>query len=251
MARLLVVIAAVGFVVSGACFGFAGWLGGARWPHPEGSWIRTWNWRWGEPGSAVRAGPVASRDIPWSGGDKLTIEAPVDVDYTQGPVAKVTVTGPQDEIARLSIRDGRIALAGWADGGAPLKIVVTAPSVTRFELDGAHDLAIHGYRQDNLDIELDGSGDVTAEGAAAQTRLAVEGSGDADLSHLSAQAMTVHIDGSGDAAVAPQQSADVNVSGSGDVQLLTRPPKLHTEITGSGSISQPSDGAGPAAGQTT
>jgi hypothetical protein len=48
----------------------------------------------------------------------------------------------------------------------------------------------------------------------------------------------VEVSGSADAIIAPTESAQLEISGSGDVRLLTNPKSLETDITGAGRVTQ-------------
>ena len=88
-----------------------------------------------------------------------------------------------------------------------------------------------------------GSGSVRAAGETRDAAIDVKGSGDADLSDVKVRTARIGIHGSGAAKVAPVDSADVDISGSGDVTLLSRPQKLESHISGSGSLHQDAPGA--------
>lgn len=260
LTRFLLLIAAGSLAVSLICFAALGWVGGPGWRMGHDmvwtgpGWMgemRRFSWGMGGPGAGNSSadGPPITRVLPWSGGETLRFETPAQIDYTQGPAARITVSGPAELVNRLAVSDGRIALNGATDGpwgAGPLKIVVTAPAVTRFGLDADQSLAIHGYRQDQMDLDITGAGDVTAEGQARQVKLTISGSGQADLGGLHVSDMGVEIDGSGQATIAPRNAADVHVAGSGSVLLLTHPAHLNTDITGSGAITQPSSEDGQA-----
>ena len=51
------------------------------------------------------------------------------------------------------------------------------------------------------------------------------------------------ISGSGNVEAAPKDEADLTISGSGNVRLLSRPASLRTKVSGSGRISQPVEAA--------
>jgi hypothetical protein len=253
MTRALVMITAVGLALAVFCFCVSGAFGGFAWG-PSGV-----NWKMGHAWASHwvhvdvddgDSGPRISRDLPWTGGDRLVVDAPADVDYTQGPVAKVTVSGPKALVDHVVIEDGRITMRGdsWSMGS--LKVVMTAPNVTSFETNGSQDLSIAGYRQDQLHIALNGSGSVVAKGEAAHADLRIAGSGDADLGGLTGDEAKVRISGSGDATIAPKVTAEVDVSGSGDVTLLTHPANVQSNISGSGSLNQTSEPAPPQAPRT-
>jgi hypothetical protein len=252
MIRVLVMIAVAGFLVSLASLTAAVTIGGpellesAAWGGWSPHWVHrsdsvTYSERW--------SGGEGTRDMAWSGGDALEVDVPADVQYTQGPETKLTVTGPQREIDDLDIEGGRLT---WRHdrhhhmhfGG--LRIVATAPGVTRFELSGSGNLVIANYKQDKLDLRISGNGDVTATGDAGDVMVDVSGSGDADLGGLKSRSADIEISGSGEAKAAPTDSAKVRISGSGDVTLLTHPPRLDTNISGSGELHQDAAAAPPA-----
>ena len=60
-----------------------------------------------------------------------------------------------------------------------------------------------------------------------------------DLSELKAARADIDISGAGSATVGPTDSARVQISGMGDVNLLTRPKQLETHVSGAGRIRQP------------
>lgn len=101
-----------------------------------------------------------------------------------------------------------------------------------------------GGRLGQLDVgdmsaSISGSGWIRAAGAANALHLSISGSGHADLGGLVAQDVTAHISGSGSARMSPKRSADVGVSGSGSIQLLTQPAHLSSHRSGSGHIESP------------
>jgi hypothetical protein len=195
--------------------------------------------------------PAVSRSLAWSGGDRLSVDLPADVTYVQGHEAGVVISGAQSIVDRVRVENGRVSLVDgpneltirWSGGGLSgwsesdnLKIVVTAPSVTRFDLAGSQSLTIRDYDQPTLSIDISGSGDVTATGKTAALDLDIAGSGEADLSALATIDATVGISGSGEARVAPTGTARLSIAGSGDITLTTRPAKLESSVSGSGDI---------------
>ena len=195
-------------------------------------------------------GPSVTRNVAWTGGDRLSIDLPADVTYVQGPEAGVVITGSSSLVDRIQVRDGRITADGpdeitvrwWAGGVSAwndrenLKIVVTAPAVTRFDLSGSQSLSIRAYDQPTLSIDISGSGDVAATGKTTTLDLDIAGSGEADLSELATTDASVAISGSGEARVAPTGTARLSIAGSGDITLTTRPAKVQSSVSGSGDI---------------
>lgn len=201
--------------------------------------------------------PEVTRTLAWTGSDQLSVMMPGQVAYHQGAEAGVTVTGPRGMVERVRLRDGRLSLEAydedegdrgyirWSRNGIrawsatdALKVVVTAPSVTRFETLAKGDLSIRDYDQPTLDLTINGSGDVRARGRTARLNLTLNGSGDADLDDLVVTDATVSVSGRGDVRVGPTGRADVEVSGRGDVTLTRTPTQLAQSITGRGEVIQ-------------
>lgn len=245
MIRKLFIIAGAGFVLSVVCLSAAAALlsrdmaaKGWTWDQFEkGHFARQWD------GDPVSDEPQAIQNLTWTGGDRLAIEVPADVTFVQGETASVVVTGPKRLTDQVQLIDGKLSFKpntngpNWGHQSA-LTVTITAPKVTRFELNGSGDLRIQGYDQPSLDISLSGSGYAEASGYTKVVKLDISGSGEADLDALRTAEADVTITGSGEASLAPTDRADVTVSGSGDVDLKSRPIKLTTQISGSGSISQ-------------
>jgi hypothetical protein len=248
MIRVLVMIAVTGFLVSVVTLSSAVAIGGPdlitdaarngwgdRW-----SGNNHWGWNGGDfsESHGPNRSPQGTREVAWTGGDTLDIDVPATITYTQAPgPGKLIITGPQRALDNLEIEDGRISVR-HGRRNAELTIVMTAPAVSRFNLSGSGSLAIEGYKQDRLSIDVSGDTVVRVTGEAKGLSLSISGSGETDLSGLKLADADVDIDGSGEATLAPTGAANVNISGSGDVTLLTHPSKLESNVSGSGSIHQ-------------
>ncbi|MEH6697654.1 MAG: DUF2807 domain-containing protein [Brevundimonas sp.] len=260
MIRTSLIIAAAGLVLTLICLGGAFALGGRD--------LAAHGWSWtvfdrdGHPvrfervrnADAHSTGPEVTRTLAWDGTDTLVMDFDGDVEYVQGDTAGVTVTGPEGLVDRVEITQGRIRLKdgedqvylSWDDGGLrgwsprdDLRIVVTAPDVTRFRLNGSGHIDIRAYDQDQMDLGISGSGEIEAEGRARALALDISGSGEVDLDTLELADADVTVSGSGEARLGPTGRAAVAISGSGDVTLTRRPASLDSRISGSGDIRQP------------
>ncbi len=251
MVRTLVLVAAVGFVLCIgsliAAFSLAGGPFFIRdWQvihdGDEGSFHWTPKRHHGDAADA--GGPSwgghATRVLAWTGGDTLEVDVPADIVYTQGSQTKLTIAGPSDAVAAVRLEGGRITFDrdhGYDD--ARLKIEMTAPGVTRFDLTGSQNLVLENYKQAKLSLDISGAAHVSAKGEAKEVGLDIAGSGDADLAELAVQDARLDISGSGHARIGPKGNVKVDISGQGDVDLTAKPAKLTTDITGSGHVSQP------------
>lgn len=254
MIRNLIVIAVASFVLTLVCFAGVAALGGRDlmehgWSIPASVFDDEDGDVHISVGGREEAGPPTTRDIAWAGGDWLGVDVPAEVRYSQGPVAKITVSGPRALVDRLVVVDGALRFRdpeGVVGEGLRvhysrdrLTITVVAPAVKRFVLNGSPELSITAYDQPELTVEINGSGSVTATGRTDVLTLAIAGSGDADLAALSTRDAKVSLAGSGDAELSPTGAAQVDIAGSGDVTLTTKPASLGSNIDGSGDLHLP------------
>ncbi len=253
MIRILALTALIGAVLSVICLGGAVALGAHdirdnHWTLPD-----RWNihledfedddedWRRGPDGR-----PVISRELAWDGSESLDLDVSADITYSQAPgPGKLTITGPASAVEDLRLRGGRLSYEGRRYRMAHLVIVMTAPNVSRFDLNGRDRLTLVDYDQPRLELNMSGSARAGGIGKAREVNLDITGSGDADLGQISTDDAMVDIAGSGKATIAPRASADLDIAGSGTVVLLTRPANLRSDIAGSGQVVQ-ADGATPA-----
>ncbi len=259
MIKTLFIIAGAGVVLAAGSLAGAAALTGGDLRHNDWTWSVDENDGGGDNFHMRRGGgqPDVTRALAWAGGDRLRLEVPGDVVYVQGAEAGVVVTGPRDLADRVRVVGDRITIDDeetrhvergyirWSQNGIhvwsdddQLKITVTSPSVTSFDVTGSSDLAIRDYDQPRLTLSLSGSGDVTARGAAGAVRIDISGSGDADLGALMTTDADVQVSGSGDVRIGPTGRADIDVSGSGDVDLTRRAETVRRNDSGSGDIDE-------------
>jgi Putative auto-transporter adhesin, head GIN domain len=181
------------------------------------------------------------RRLAWEGDDAVEISLPASVRYRGGEGSDVIVRGSPDVIAHVEVHRGRITLDCHRFGGFR-DIEVTLPGRTfrRIGLSGSGKLVMENVNQPDLDFRISGSGSVRAQGTVDHATINVAGSGDARLADLAMKELTAKISGSGKVEAAPKDAADIHISGSGDVRLLSHPARLSSHVAGSGRITQAS-----------
>jgi len=247
MTRTLSLIAAASFVLAVACLSGAvalGWHGFAH--HHWGPWGHGWHVHvkdddgdvWVGDHNVVADGAQTTREIAWNGGDRLDLDLGADVTFNQAPgPAKLTISGPAEAVQNVELSGSHLQFANGNDySGGPLKVTLTAPAVRHFAINGSGDLAINGYDQDQLDLDVSGSGNVTAHGKARALKLDISGSGDVDAGSLAAGSADADISGSGKASIAPTDTASLRISGDGEIDLMSHPAKVTSDVSGSGRI---------------
>ena len=246
MIRVLVLIAVAGFLAGVVALAGAAALGGPELAARNWRWLifdhdDRWDRRW-DHGAAVSVGrrgdlgESASRELAWDGSSRAVFELPAVIDYVQGSEAKLVIKGPREVVDRVALAGGKLSLDGPVFGGARLRITMTAPNVTAFEIGGDSRLDIRSFRQDRLDLEASGSSEVSVEGQVRNLELELSGSSEADLSRLAVENADVDLSGAAEASIAPTEAANLEVSGSASVRLATRPKRLATDVGGAGSV---------------
>ncbi len=266
MIRNLTIVAVASFVLFVGCLAGAFALGGRDIMQHGWTFPADWNIEVNDDNDHVHIGPGSSdadngetttRDVAWSGSDALQIDVPAEVIFTQaapGAGASVKVVGPQRLVDRVTLENGRLALRDGEGGegsisihghgvhinrdGDRLSVEIVAPGVRAFTLNGSGDLHLKAYDQPDLMLEINGSGDVDAQGKTRKVDLRVSGSGEADLRDLDTGDAKIALAGSGEAHVAPHGAAEVDVAGSGDVYLTSKPAVLTSNVAGSGEVHQ-------------
>lgn len=233
MIRGLLVTAVLSFVIAIAALTGAAAIGGPRWAESFFDGFSDDD----EPVLDVTGDADVVRSYAWTGEDVLVISAPAEVIYTQGNASKVTITGPERLLDRVTVAKGEINLRGRTNGRNGLKITVEAPGVKSFRFNGGQDIEIRNYAQDSLAIEVNGAAEVDAEGAARLIDLRANGASDVDLSQVVNEEARVELNGASNASLAPRTSVDIRINGVGNVWLATKPLRINKEIHGLGGVS--------------
>ncbi|QTN39889.1 DUF2807 domain-containing protein [Cryomorphaceae bacterium] len=102
------------------------------------------------------------------------------------------------------------------------------------DLNGSGDVDLE-LLADDIETEIRGSGDIRLQGEADSHDLRISGSGDVEAFGLWTEESDVRISGSGSAEVYAEDVLDVVITGSGSVYYKGY-PDLNVTITGSGSL---------------
>ena len=96
-------------------------------------------------GEVEDLGPFTTRTLAWTGGDTLTVDSSIDVEYRQGPENTVVVTGPKALADRVRLDGGRLSL-----GDGDERIVLSRSMRTTNPEDGA--VSIIAINQDVTEL---------------------------------------------------------------------------------------------------
>jgi hypothetical protein len=179
----------------------------------------------------------SERRLAWSGGDTIDISVPARVRFRGGEGNEILLRGSPDVIGHVELHGSHLFL-DCRSGARAIEITLPGQAFRRVNVSGWATLDMANLDQRDLAINISGSGNLHGQGAVDRLTLHVSGSGDAKLGDLAVKQLAVKISGSGNVEAAPKDEADIKISGSGSVRLLSRPPQLRTHVSGSGRITQ-------------
>jgi hypothetical protein len=213
--------------------------------------------------SSMHEGPTETREFVWAGDSEINLGFPADLVYTQGPTPKVVVTGPTGALNRFYVDEDDFRLRGWRSSntftGIPtdanvnsrrpprLKIEVTAPGVTRFDLSGTENLEIRNYAQDSLTLDLSGAAKARVEGAARLLVLDLDGAASLEAGTFRAEQLSADLSDAARATVSARATADIDASGASHLIFTTRPAQVNQDLSGASTVEMASPAPAPQA----
>jgi hypothetical protein len=185
---------------------------------------------------AVASGP--ERRLPWSGGDTIEVTTPVPLRLIASDGSDLVLRGTPGAVAALRLHGSKLVSCGRPDG--PVEVALPARALRHVRISGAGQVTLDKLDQRELGLSISGSGRIEAHGSVERVSAHISGAGDVRLGDVAMKRLTTKISGSGTVEAAPKDEADIHLSGAGTVKLLTRPASLHSKVSGSGRIVQPS-----------
>ena len=193
----------------------------------------------GSCGDSTAKASDSERHLAWAG-DAIDIALPAIVRYRSGDGSDIVVRGAPDAIAHVELRGGHLTLnCRWHASSRDIEVILPGRPLSRLGISGSGRVAMEKLAQPDLRVSISGSGSITAQGAVDNLALTISGAGKARLGEVAVKQLTIEVSGSGNVEASPSDEADIRISGSGKVHLLTRPARLNSKVSGSGRITQP------------
>ena len=176
--------------------------------------------------------------------DRLEVADDVDVEVVPGDGREVRVFGGEDVLDRVETtsRDGLLRIdvrdRGIVIGPDPLgdvRVQVPSSTLGAVKIGGSGDVELSGIDVPAIEIEIEGTGAVSAAGTADRLDATIQGAGDADLSQLEVRTATVLVQGAGQAHLDVSDRLDVKVQGAADV-VYRGNPEVTQDIQGAGDV---------------
>jgi putative autotransporter adhesin-like protein len=198
-----------------------------------------------------------------TGFDRVSARGALDIEVERGDFA-VGVSIDENLISRVATNlDGRSLLIRFEGGnlGDHLPgphVRVRMPVLTDVELNGSGRLTARGFdgeepanvelsgsgevnwsgSSDSLDVVLNGSGDLTVTGEATRAHYFLAGSGTLDARELTAAGANIELEGSGSIQATVNGRVDARIEGSGTIELLGNVTRGDWSQTEEGAITE-------------
>ena len=178
---------------------------------------------------------LGSLDVKYMQADSfsVTVNAPVEViddveTRVEGNVLKIKMKG-ENNFINFGVKDSEDVV-----------VYVTSPDFLGITLRGSGDFECQNLLDtDNLDIVLNGSGDITFDDIICdRINVSLVGSGDVNVKNVKMLQSSVNLVGSGDIKMAFNNGGDVesNLTGSGDITLTGSVKRYRSNVRGSGDM---------------
>ncbi|GEQ97294.1 hypothetical protein JCM17844_09310 [Iodidimonas gelatinilytica] len=188
--------------------------------------------------TALAAPVTQTRDVPSF--TKIAINGSIDADITVGPKRSVAITADAEDQDRIKteVRGDTlvIRMKGRFQHSGDMQATIQVPKLEGIDINGSSDAVIAGIDSEDFEININGSGDVSAQGRCDEAEYEINGSGDISAFDLVCNDIDVEINGSGDTDVYAEKSIQISISGSGDVTAKGSPKVKHMRSSGSGSF---------------
>lgn len=112
---------------------------------------------------------------------------------------------------------------------------LTVKKLDDVRISGSGEADLKNLTENQLQVRISGSGDMTGQGSVDDLDLRISGSGSYSGQNLKSKRATVGVSGSGSVIVSASDSLDASVSGSGSVEYVGD-PQVTQNVSGSGSV---------------
>lgn len=173
---------------------------------------------------------------------KISITGPMNLVVDAGKPFSVSVQGDAKFIGRVTTRvvNGELRISMNNDSNINIKkhdrVVVSMPSLTSFDAEGAGLARLNNVQGDRLDVDYRGAGSLVINGKVRQVRIDAEGVGEVDTKSLIAQEADVSFEGIGAVSIYASEKLTADVEGMGNLTYYGNPRIVNKSVSGIGSV---------------
>ena len=117
-----------------------------------------------------------------------------------------------------------------------LVVNINTPNYDEVSLSGSGNINILDFKNNNLSLNISGSGNITGNGEVETLIVKINGSGNLMSKEIKSKSATITINGSGDGEVFASDAISAKINGSGNIKYFGNPENVDSIINGSGDI---------------
>jgi len=172
--------------------------------------------------------------------DAIQTYVSAEINIKQGNEFRIKMVGDDNilPLVKFSIEDETLKIYSEKNFSTknPLIIDLSLADLRKLMANGSGNIHMSDLNGEKLQVELNGSGEITGSGAISQLNVVLQGSGDMDFKQLKSKNCDVLLRGSGDISVYAEQEIDAKIQGAGDISVSGNPGKVKKSIDGAGDI---------------
>lgn len=198
----------------------------------------------GGPLETVRgSGNVITEGREVSGFTAVSLQGIGQLEIDQTGTESLSITADENLLPYIetSVRGGKLIISVQGNtlfnNVTELTYHVTVDTIDSVELDGAGSIEISHLDADDWQVNLDGTGNITASGQANKQTVEINGAGAYTADELTSEEVTVRHSGAGMVVVQVSDQLDVRIDGLGTVEYIGDPTVTQT-INGLGTVRQ-------------
>lgn len=186
-----------------------------------------------------------------SGFSRIELSTSADLKVTIGDEYSITMTGNRDRLERIELdlsgdeleisSKGRgFSFFGRHNDGYA-SIAITMPNIEEMEINGSGDAEIIGIDNEEVLLNINGSGDLYVTGKSDAVDIEINGSGDIEMDEVSGKDVTIEVNGSGNVEFdgGTCDRMEIEVDGSGDINarhLICKEVEIDVEGSGNSRV---------------
>lgn len=132
--------------------------------------------------------------------------------------------------------DDTTSFVSIGSSGVLADVTVELPNIKEIDIRGAASVEYLGLSQNDIALDVSGSGDLLLTGVVGIFDVVISGSGSVDATSLTAKTANLKVSGSGDIHANVLEAVKARISGSGRVKISGNPPVRDTNVSGSGTV---------------
>lgn len=173
---------------------------------------------------------------------RIAISGPMNLVVDAGKPFSVSVQGEAKFINRVTTKvvNGELRIGMKDDSSTNIRkherVVVSLPSLTSFQAEGAGLARLNNVQGDRLDVEYAGAGSVVINGKVRHLRIEAEGVGEVDTKGLIAQEADVDFEGIGAVSIYASEKLTADIEGMGSLTYYGNPRIVNKSVSGIGSV---------------